>query len=235
MQIDFSELSGNRIYRLMTQVIVPRPVAWVLTSNQAGINQVATNQAGTDQTGTKQIGAGHSKGDGFNSGFNLAPFSYFNAVCSAPPLVMFSVGKKPDGSRKDTAVNIAEHKQFVVHIPSVEQAEFVTETSRSLPLGQSEMANIDCPLVAFDGFLLPRLADAPVAMGCELFEIQNMGKVPQQLIFAEIKTLYISDDVAQENDKGLVSVDAKKLNPIMRLGGDDYGSLGDIVTVPRPA
>ena len=30
--------------------------------------------------------------------YNLAPFSYFNAVCSDPPLIMLSVGKKPDGS-----------------------------------------------------------------------------------------------------------------------------------------
>ena len=37
-----------------------------------------------------------------NDKYNLAPFSYFNAVCSDPPLIMLSVGKKPDGSFKDT-------------------------------------------------------------------------------------------------------------------------------------
>ncbi len=218
MQIDFSELSGNRIYRLMTQVIVPRPVAWVLTKNSDDVSaNVSANQ------------------DAFSKdAFNLAPFSYFNAVCSAPPLVMFSIGKKPDGSRKDTAVNVAERKKMVIHIPSIELAHLVTETSRSLPWGQSELSSVDCSLVEFDGFSLPRLENAPVAMGCELFEIKELGTTPQQLIFAEIKTLYISDAVAQQNEKGFVSVDAQKLNPIMRLGGDDYGMLGGVETVPRP-
>ena len=48
--------------------------------------------------------------------YNLAPFSYFNAISSNPPIVMFSVGKKPDGSDKDTHRNIAERKHFTIHI-----------------------------------------------------------------------------------------------------------------------
>jgi flavin reductase (DIM6/NTAB) family NADH-FMN oxidoreductase RutF len=51
-----------------------------------------------------------------NGGFNLAPFSYFNAVSSDPPLLMLSVGKKPDGSPKDTRVNIEQRSRFVIHI-----------------------------------------------------------------------------------------------------------------------
>ena len=42
--------------------------------------------------------------------YNLAPFSYFNAICSDPPLIMISVGKKPDGSSKDTRVNITARR-----------------------------------------------------------------------------------------------------------------------------
>lgn len=212
MQIDFSGLSGNRIYRVMTQVVIPRPVAWVLTDNGQGCVGEETAEAK----------------------FNIAPFSYFTAVCSAPPLLMFSAGKKPDGSRKDTAVNIADHKQFVVHIPSFTQKESVTETSRSLPWGEPELSCIEEPLVDFEGFSLPRIKGAPIAMGCELFEIQEMGKVPQQLIFGEIKTVYIDDSVGHMDEKGNIHVDAKKMSPLSRLGGNDYGGLGEIVSVPRP-
>ena len=51
--------------------------------------------------------------DNGNDSFNLAPFSYFNGVASDPPLLMISVGKKPDGTLKDTRTNIIERNEFV--------------------------------------------------------------------------------------------------------------------------
>ena len=75
--------------------------------------------------------------DNGDTTLNLAPFSYFNAVCSDPPVLMLSIGRKPDGSDKDTARNIVERSQFVVHIPHREMALEVTESSRPLPFGES--------------------------------------------------------------------------------------------------
>ena len=69
MIIDFTQLPPASIYHTMTQTVVPRPIAWVLTSHD-------------------------------NGQWNVAPFSYFNAVSSHPPLVSLSVGRKRDGSRK---------------------------------------------------------------------------------------------------------------------------------------
>ena len=74
MYLNLSDLSASQVYHTLTQTLIPRPVAWVLS-------------------------------DSGNDGLNLAPFSYFNAVCSDPPLVMISVGKKPDGNQKDTCSN----------------------------------------------------------------------------------------------------------------------------------
>ena len=78
MRQSFSDLNPSERYHIMTQVVIPRPIAWVLTANDG------------DQSN-------HS-----SSRFNLAPFSYFNAISSDPPLVMMSIGKKPDGEEKDT-------------------------------------------------------------------------------------------------------------------------------------
>jgi flavin reductase (DIM6/NTAB) family NADH-FMN oxidoreductase RutF len=47
-----------------------------------------------------------------NGSHNLAPFSYFNAVCSKPPLIMLSIGVRPDGTLKDTTANIAARRDF---------------------------------------------------------------------------------------------------------------------------
>ena len=48
--------------------------------------------------------------------YNLAPFSYFNAVCSDPPLIMLSVGKKPDGApitQQVTRRNVAKYQEKI--------------------------------------------------------------------------------------------------------------------------
>ena len=71
--------------------------------------------------------------------YNLAPFSYFNAVCSDPPLIMLSVGKKPDGSFKDTRVNIEQRKDFVVHIAHREVLDELNQSSATLAADISEL------------------------------------------------------------------------------------------------
>lgn len=203
MYIDFDNLSTLQRYVTMTQSVLPRPIAWVLSDN------------------------------GDNS-HNLAPFSYFNAVCSDPPLLMFSAGHKPSSEKKDTVVNLAERKQCVIHIPHSEQAAAVTETSRTLEHGESELALVDLPLTEFEGFDLPRLRDCRLAFGCELYQIQEIGNGPQHLVFVEIKALYVSDEVATEDAKGRLKIDAQAVNPLARLGSTEYGVLGSTLDIPRP-
>lgn len=205
MYIPFGAQSPNSIYRLMTQFVIPRPIAWVLSDNG--------NEAGS---------------------FNLAPFSYFNAVCSDPPLVMISIGKKPSGEIKDTRANILAGRPFVIHIPSADQAEAVTTSSKTLAHGESELDHVGETLVPFEGFSLPRLANCPVALGCSLFELKEIGSAPQALVFAQIEHLYLDDKLAEVDNNGHVHIDPLALNPLSRLGGNDYGLLGEVVSIARP-
>lgn len=203
MIIDFETLSAAEIYHAMTQTVIPRPVAWILSENEAG-------------------------------NFNLAPFSFFTALGSAPPLMMVSVGKKPDGQFKDTRANIEARKHFTIHIAHRELAAAMTETSRALPLGESELDRVNLTLVDFDGFSLPRLADCRVAFACELYQIQEIGDQPQSLIFGKIMRLYVADDVAYVDSDGRFKVDAARVDPIGRLGGSEYVSFGERLVIPRP-
>lgn len=166
--------------------------------------------------------------------YNLAPFSYFTAVSSTPPLVLMSMGKKPDGTLKDTRNNILARKHFVVHIAHREMAEVMTETSRTLPLGDSELERAGLATVAFDGFPVPRLKDCRVAMACEFYELKEIGPNAQALIFAEVKHLYLDDAVATQDDQGRLRVDAAAVDPVGRLGASEYATLGGILHVPRP-
>jgi len=203
MYIKLAELPPPDIYQTMTQVIIPRPVAWVLSDNGAG-------------------------------GYNLAPYSYFNAVSSVPPLIFISAGRKPGGDFKDTRVNIEERKYFVVHIAHRELAEPMTETSRTLPQGESELERVNLAVTEFEGFPLPRLSDCRDALACELSEIKEVESVPQSLIFGEIHTIYVDDAMLGEDVKGRRKIHADRIDPIGRLGASEYVTFGKILNIPRP-
>ena len=204
MIIDLSELSANQVYYTLIQTLIPRPVAWVLSENSGG-------------------------------NYNLAPFSYFSGVCSDPPLVMISVGQKPDGSNKDTRVNILERPNFVIHIANRNLTSAVTGSSASLAYGESELEQLGLATEPFEGCPLPRLSNAPIAFACELYDHHNIGRSEQQtMIFGEVKQIYVDDAAAQRDDKGRLTVDARAVDPIARLGGNDYTTFGELITVPRP-
>ncbi|KJF83091.1 flavin reductase family protein [Photobacterium angustum] len=202
MYLDLSTQSPTDIYHLMTQAIIPRPIAWVLT-------------------------------DSGEHNYNLAPFSYFTPVASNPPLLMFSVGKKPSGEIKDTTRNVITNKKMVVHIANIALAEQVTQTAATLEHGESEVEQTHLELTSFNGFELPRLKDCPIAFGCNLYEVKEIGETPQSLIFAEIEQIYIDEEVIDSEQKRLV-IEALKVNPLSRLGGSEYAVLERAFSVARP-
>lgn len=204
MLIDLAEVDARHVHPILSQAVIPRPVAWVLSRNPG-------------------------------AGFNLAPYSFFTVISSKPPILMVSVGKKPaDGVYKDTRVNIEARQQFVVHIGSQSHAQAMTESSRHLDHGQSELDALDLKLVQEDGWPMPRVEGCAVALYCELTEVIEMGDTPQSLIFGRIKQVFVDDRVARINEQGRFVFDAKGIDPIARLGGSEYGTLGDILNVPRP-
>ena len=87
-----------------------------------------------------------------NGSHNLAPFSYFNGVCSSPPLVSISVGRKDNGAQKDTWNNIENRSHFVIHIPHREMAESVTQSAASLESGVSEVEMLKLETIPVDGW-----------------------------------------------------------------------------------
>ncbi|MBR9869208.1 MAG: flavin reductase family protein [Oceanospirillales bacterium] len=202
MDIPFDTISSSAAYFTLTQTVMPRPVAWVLSEHKNGEH-------------------------------NLAPFSFFSVVCSDPPVIMISVGHKPDGSLKDTYRNIVERNNFVVHLAHSGQAQKMTQTSKTLPEGVSEVKEAGIVLTPFNNSPLPRIAGCRVAIDCELYETREIGNAPQFLIFGKVRNMFIDDAIVSVNDKGRLNVDARMLDPLGRLGGADYLSFGDIISVPR--
>ena len=64
---------------------------------------------------------------------NLAPFSYFNAISSDPPILGFSVSDRKDGSLKDTLANIEENGECVVNLVSYDISHQMTLAGVDFP------------------------------------------------------------------------------------------------------
>jgi flavin reductase (DIM6/NTAB) family NADH-FMN oxidoreductase RutF len=169
-------------------------------------------------------------GDGSH---NLAPFSYFNAVCSDPPLIMLSLSPRPDGTVKDTRENIEQRRHFVVHIAHRELLGHVNETSRTLPHGESELERVPLTLTGFEGFSLPRIAQCRVALACELYSLQRIGS-EQTLILGQVQRIYVADEACEKDAKGRNRIVAATIDPIGRLGTDEYCTMGDVIRLRRP-
>lgn len=208
MNISLAGMSSSAIYHLMTQTIIPRPIAWVLSINDK------SKAPSSDE-------------------FNLAPFSYFNAVCSDPPLCMLSVGKNPNGATKDTSENLEQGKHCVVNIPRATQAEQVTASAASLEYGSSEITQNNIALSQQKDWPLPRVSGCGVAFLCQVHSTQALGNVPQQLIFVEILDVYVDDEAVTESN-GRLQIDPTKINPLARLGASQYSDLGEVFSLARP-
>ena len=166
--------------------------------------------------------------------FNLAPFSYFNAVCSDPPLIMLSVGKKPDGSYKDTRVNIEQRRDFVVHIAHHEVLDELNQSSATLAANVSELDQLGLATTAFEGSRLPRIRACKIAYACECYQIHELGSTPQSIIYGNVKHIFIDDEIISSNEKGRLKVHADRLEPISRLGANEYMSFGEVISLARP-
>lgn len=172
-----------------------------------------------------------ANGDGSH---NLAPYSFFTGICSDPPLLMISAGKKDAEEEKDTRLNIRERKDFVVHIPSTRHLAQVNSSAATLAHGDSEVDLAELELISIEGFALPRLADCDIAIACTLYRLDEIGATPQAVIYGEIRSVTIDDGIVVPQDNGRLQLDAKKLDPLSRLGGSFYGSLGEILAANRP-
>lgn len=68
-------------------------------------------------------------------------------------------------------------------------------------------------------------------MVCTIF----LGYVHHRdLILFEIEKLYLDGEIVGEDAKGRVKIDAKKMNPVGRMGSNEYVSSGELMQMKRP-
>ena len=156
--------------------------------------------------------------DGVN---NLAPFSYFNGVCSKPPTVMFAPARRGwDGNEKDTLVNIRESKEFTINIVSESFVEKMVICGTDFDPSIDEFDSSKLIKVSSKKVKPPVVKQAKVSFECILTKIVQIGRHEAGggfIVIGEIILFHIDDKVY---NKGHLDLD--ELNPVGRLAGDWY-------------
>ena len=196
MQFDPDRMDPEANYKLITGIVVPRPVAWVTSLGPDGR-------------------------------VNAAPFSSFTFVGNDPPMVAINIGRRGT-ELKDTARNVLARREFVVNIadqallPQLHGSavEHPPEVSETELLG---LATEPCVRMA-----TPRIASAPISMECVVHHVLELGRTSRShLVIGEVRLVHVRDALCVDG-----KIDTKRLDPVCRLGGPLYATLGEIVRMP---
>lgn len=161
--------------------------------------------------------------------FNLAPYSFFNAVAERPHIVMFS-----SGGRKDSVKNVEETGEFVCNLATFDLREQMNLSSAAVEPGVSEFELSGLTPVQGTIVKAPRVKEARVALECVHTEtLQPKTKdgnlSDNYVVFGQVVGIHI-DDACLVN--GLV--DLEELKPLSRLGYMDYSAVTDVFSMRRP-
>jgi flavin reductase (DIM6/NTAB) family NADH-FMN oxidoreductase RutF len=163
---------------------------------------------------------------------NLAPFSYFTACGSNPPVVCFSASVR-SGARpyKDTLHNVEATGEFVVNIVSEEFAEQMNRTSAEVAPEVDEFTLSGLTPLASDLVKPPRVAESKAQMECRLHQIVRVSDKPGGgiLVLGEVLRFHVLDSLLEG-----YRIDPEKLNAIGRMGGPTYVRTHDRFDMQRP-
>jgi|SRR5690606_4420001 len=196
--LPITDLSSSQAYKLLTGVVVPRPIAWISTRSTGGV-------------------------------VNVAPFSSYNYVADTPPMLAVNIGLHDDGCLKDTARNIRDTGEFVVNVTTRAALDVMNASSARYGADTSEAEQLGIELLSSQVISAPRVASSPVHMECRLSQIVPLGAGVNTLYIGEIVMFHLAKDVYDGRHVNSVAID-----PLARLGGPFYASLGEIFKRKRP-
>lgn len=156
---------------------------------------------------------------------NLAPFSYFMGVSSAPPRLAVSVSRGRGGQLKHTAQGLLETREFTVSIPELAEGEAMNATAADWV--ESEFDAVGIARVPGTKVRAPRPATARVSLECRVEEVLDLGQV--HLFVGQVVLFHVADELLVDG-----RVDLSAFTPLARLAGDDYALLGERRTFVRP-
>jgi flavin reductase (DIM6/NTAB) family NADH-FMN oxidoreductase RutF len=193
MRTDFAADDPDlNVYKLLTAVVVPRPIAWVSTLSGTGV-------------------------------VNLAPHSFYTVACARPPIVQFtSVG------RKDTLRNVLATGEFVVNLATAPLLDQVNNSSARFAPDQSEVDALGIAMEPSVRVRPPRVVGSPASIECTLHSTNELGD--STVVLGDVRMISVAQEALVDGHPEFT-----RLDPLSRLGRDEWGLHAEVVSVPRPA
>lgn len=149
---------------------------------------------------------------------NLAPYALFSVVCTDPMMMQFA-----SRSPKDSYKNAKREGAFTVHIPTVSQKPKVAITSQEFPEGESEADAVGMSWTKAPNVNAPIMDDAGVAFECEVHTFVDLET--SVLTIGEVRAIHVDPTIMAADGMA----DFKKLNPLSKLGRNQWGKTEDFI------
>lgn len=165
---------------------------------------------------------------------NLAPYSFFNAVASEPPVVLFSSnGAHSEGSYKDSVKNVQETGEFVCNLATWETREAMNMTSSMVARSVDEFELSGLTPVPSRLVKPPRVKESPVHLECRYLQTVELPSdnpdLPNLVVFGQVVGIHIDDGIISDG-----MIDMNVFKPIARLGYFDYAVVDHVFSMRRP-
>lgn len=205
LSINPAEHQQRDIYKLMTGIIVPRPIALVSTVDAEG-------------------------------NANLAPFSFFAGVGSAPPTVLFcpvlrATGTAHPGDRKDTLRNVEATREFVINVVTESISAQANATAAEVGPEVDEFHLSGLTPLPSEVVKAPRVAESPAQMECRLLEVIYTGDKPASgvIVLGEVVRFHVREELFED-----FRIDPAGLEAVGRMAGNTWVRTHDRIELIRP-
>jgi len=210
LSIDPSECKPRQVYKLMTGIIVPRPVALVSTLDRNGVANLAPFS--------------------FFTGVGSNPPTVLFCPVVRTRNAAASEGE-PD-LRKDTLRNVEETGEFVVNVVSDAIAAAANASAAEVPPEVDEFVLSGLTPQPSQLVRPPRVAESPAQMECKLLQVIYTGHAPGAgvIVLGEIVRFHLRSSLVED-----FRVDPAGLDAVGRMAGNTWARTRDRIEMIRPA
>lgn len=166
---------------------------------------------------------------------NLAPFSFFTAVGSNPPMVIFSPARSGrDNTTKHTLDNVEETHEVVINIVNYPIVHQMSLASSPYPKGVNEFEKSGLTPIPSDKVKPFRVKESIVSMECIVRNVIHTGDKggAGNIVMCEIVLMHIDDSILDAEGR----MDPFKMDLVARMGGEYYARIipESIFVLPQP-
>lgn len=165
---------------------------------------------------------------------NAAPFSFFSAASNDLPLITVAILRK-DGEIKDSARNMLQRKEAVIHIVDLPLVGEMNKTSAPLLPHESEIDRTNLTLVDSKTVSVPAIKEAKIRFEGKVHQYvpvtDEEGSVVSDLFIIRVTDFFFDETVVDTSNHYILT---DKLNPVARLAGSNYATLDEEFQLERP-